>query len=214
MKFGVSESYYRCTPVFRRRFGRDLQDVAFRMLKSVVLWLFLATPAVKAQNNRYFVTSSKVVFVSNAPLETIKAVSQELKGVIDVSTRSIAFSIANTTFEGFNSALQQDHFHENYVESERYPHCTFSGKIIDEVDFTRDGTYAIRVKGFLNVKGISQEKIIKGTITVKGEELLISCTFSVAVADHQIRIPRIVQQKIAPVIEISVTAKLVKEGVK
>ena len=82
------------------------------------------------------------------------------------------------------------------------------------MDFTRDGTYAIRVKGFLNVKGISQEKIIKGTITVKGEEPLISCTFSVAVADHQIRIPRIVQQKIAPVIEISVTAKLVKEGVK
>ena len=169
---------------------------------------------VSAQQNRYFVKSSKVIFISKAPLETIKAISTELKGVIDAATRSIAFSVANTSFEGFNSPLQQDHFHENYVESEKFPHCTFSGKIIDDVDFSREGVYPVRVKGILNVKGIGQEKIIKGTITVKGNELLISCSFNVNVVDHEIRIPRIVQQKIAPVIEVSLTARLNQEQVK
>lgn len=176
------------------------------------LLVILTSFTALAQNNRYFVKSSKVVFVSKAPLETIRAVSQNLKGVIDVTTRSIAFSIANTSFEGFNSPLQQDHFHENYVESEKFPHCTFQGKIIDDVNFQQDGVYPVRVKGILNVKGIGQERIIKGNITVRGSELTINCGFDVPVVDHEIRIPRIVQQKIAPVIEITLMAKLLKEG--
>ncbi len=175
---------------------------------------FLTFTSLSAQPSRFFVASSRVQFLSKAPLETIKAVSEQMKGVIDADSRSIAFSVANSTFDGFNSPLQQDHFHENYVESEKYPNCTFQGKIIDEIDFTKDGIYNVRVKGILNVKGIGQEKIIKGAITVKGNELLVNCSFSVSVAEHQIRIPRIVQQKIAPLIDVTFTAKLFKEGAK
>lgn len=190
--------------------GKGWQFVAGLAFKIVFFACFLTGVSAQAQSPRFFVASSKVVFVSKAPLETIKAVSTELKGVIDPVTRAIAFSVANTTFIGFNSPLQQDHFHENYVESEKFPHCTFQGKIIDEVDFSKDGVYNIRVKGMLNVKGIGQEKIVKGTISVKGEELVINCSFSVPVSDHQIRIPRIVQQKIAPVMEVSVYARLIR----
>ncbi|MBP7166819.1 MAG: YceI family protein [Bacteroidia bacterium] len=134
-----------------------------------------------------------------------------MKGVIDTDTRSFAFSVSNESFQGFNSDLQKDHFNENYIESDKNPSCLFSGKIIDDINFLKDGTYLVRVKGILNIKGIPQERIIKSTIWVKGNDIFIECDFGVLLADHEIRIPRIVQQKIAPEIKISVKAKLKKE---
>ena len=176
-----------------------------------ILCLFLAiTGDIQAQN-RYFIVTSEVTFVSEAPLERIEAKSSEMKGVIDIDTRSFAFSVSNESFEGFNSVLQKDHFNENYIESDKNPSCLFSGKIIDDINFSKDGTYLVRVKGILNVKGIPQERIIKSTIWVKGEDIFIECDFGVLLADHEIRIPRIVQQKIAPEIKIKVKAKLKRE---
>lgn len=157
---------------------------------------------------QYFIQNSTIRFVSNASLERIEAVSTELRGIIDISSNSFAFSVNNTSFRGFNSQLQEEHFNENYLES-KTPKCTFSGKIIDDIDFNKDGTYIIRAKGILNVKGIGQERIIKSTVAVKGKEVFISGEFVILLADHEIRIPRIVQQKIAPEIEVRIQAKLV-----
>lgn len=176
-----------------------------------ILFLFLAISGDLQAQNRYFIVTSEVTFVSEAPLERIEAKSSEMKGVIDIDTRSFAFSVSNESFEGFNSVLQKDHFNENYIESDKNPSCLFSGKIIDDINFSKDGTYLVRVKGILNVKGIPQERIIKSTIWVKGEDIFIECDFGVLLADHEIRIPRIVQQKIAPEIKIKVKAKLKRE---
>lgn len=162
--------------------------------------------------NLYYVATSRLTFTSKAPLETITATSDRLKGVLDVISRSVAFSVHNQSFVGFNSALQKDHFHENYIESEKYPDCTFSGKIIDEFDPKTDGAYPVRVKGMLNIKGIGIERIVKGTLNVKGDDIWITATFLIALSDHEIRIPRVVQQKIAPDIEITLQAKLRKEA--
>jgi hypothetical protein len=176
-----------------------------------ILLIFLALTVNLQAQNRYFIVNSEVTFVSDAPLERIDAKSTQMKGVIDTDTRSFAFSVANESFEGFNSVLQKDHFNENYIESDKNPSCLFSGKIIDEINFLKDGTYLVRVKGILNVKGVPQERIIKSTIWVKGDDIFIECDFGVLLADHEIRIPRIVQQKIAPEIKIGVKAKLKKE---
>lgn len=157
---------------------------------------------------RYFVTESKVKFISEAPLERIEAVSSDLKGVLDPQTRNLAFSIVNRSFKGFNSALQREHFNESYVESDKYPQCTFSGKIVDEVNFYADGLFQVRVKGLLSVRGVVREQIIKGSLEVRKGEIKIKCSFPVALSDHQIRIPRLVYQKIAPEIQVSLEATL------
>ena len=157
---------------------------------------------------KYALISGEVRFISKADLETIKSTSKELKGVLDPLSHSVAFKIASTSFLGFNSQLQRDHFNENYLESDLFPYCSFSGKIIDEVNFKKDGTYPIRAKGVLIVKGVSQERIVKGAIYIKGDELFLTSEFIVNLRDHDIRIPRIVQQKIAPEIEVSLTAKM------
>ncbi len=159
---------------------------------------------------RYFVQSGEVRFKSDAPLEVIEAKSKLLKGVIDMEERTFAFSVDISSFEGFNSPLQREHFNENYMESRKYKSATFSGKIIDKDDFTKNGTYTIRTKGKLTVHGISKERIIKSEVTTKGGVITLRSKFTVLLDEHDIAIPKIVYQKIAEEIAVEVSAELVE----
>ena len=133
------------------------------------------TVTVKAQV--FQMNNGTVDFRSEAPLEIIKASSSELKGLIDFTQGTFAFSIPIISFKGFNSALQREHFNENYMETERYPRATFAGKLIEQVDITRDGEYAIRAKGKLTIHGVEQERIIPSTVIVKEERSVFNPHF-------------------------------------
>ena len=156
----------------------------------------------------YRIKEGRIHFKSEAPLELIEASSSKLKGLINPEEQTFAFSVANESFEGFNSALQREHFNENYMESVRYPNCTFAGKIIEPVDFTKDGNYAVRAKGKLSVHGVDVERIIKATLTIKGSTISIQSKFVVPLQEHNITIPRIVYQKIAEEINVEIDATL------
>lgn len=211
----VNTTFIFCLRYISRNYITELSPCFRNFLLLAGIFFFFDQPCVNGQTGKlYFITSSRITFTSKAPLETITATSEKMKGVVDVSSKSVAFSVHNQSFVGFNSPLQQDHFHENYIESEKYPDCTFSGKIIDDFDTKTDGNYPVRVKGLLNVKGIGVERIVKGTISVKGDELWMTASFFVPLSDHDIRIPRIVQQKIAPDVEISFQVRLRKEAGK
>lgn len=151
--------------------------------------------------------STVIQFTSEAPLEVIQAEADQVQGLINPATDQFAFAVSIADFEGFNSPLQQQHFHENYLESDRYPKATFSGRIIESIDFTQPGQYTARAKGILTIHGVEQERIIKSTLTIRDGELEISSFFTVPLADHDIRIPRIVYQKIAEEIQVEVRGK-------
>ena len=141
---------------------------------------------------------------SDAPLEVIKAESKSLRGVIDTSTRSFAFSVRINSFEGFNSEIQRTHFLENYLEQKKYPQATFKGKFIEEIPFGVPGTYSIRAKGNLEIHGIVKERIIRGTLVIKKGIMIAQARFFVPVTDHGITIPKIAKHKIAEEIEVNI----------
>lgn len=159
---------------------------------------------------RYKLAEGSVYFKSDAPLELIEAESGEIKGIIDVDKRTFAFTIPMNSFKGFNSALQREHFNENYLESVKFPNATFSGKIIEQTDLTKDGEYIVRAKGKLSIHGIEQERIIKSTVVVSDGKMKVTSRFTVLLKEHEIDIPRIVFQKIAEEIEVKITATLIK----
>lgn len=152
--------------------------------------------------------NARVSFMSDAPLEVISAKSSKLRGVIDTAKQTFAWSVDVRTFEGFNSPLQREHFNENYMESKKYPKASFSGKLIEKIDFRKNGTYTIRTKGQLNIHGVDQERIIKCLIEVLGNKIKVQSTFTVLLVDHNISIPKVVYQKIAEEIVVSVNAEL------
>jgi polyisoprenoid-binding protein YceI len=149
-------------------------------------------------------------FTSNAELELIKAGSAETQGIIDPANNQFAFSVPASSFKGFNSDLQRQHFNDNYMETSKYTKASFAGKIIEQINWSRDSVYTIRAKGELDIHGQKQVRIIKAKLTVKGKELQIDTDFNVPLADHNISIPRIVSQKIATEIDIKFKATLVQ----
>ncbi|MBK8564052.1 MAG: YceI family protein [Saprospiraceae bacterium] len=160
----------------------------------------------------FSVKKSNVSFTSDAPLEVIRASSDGLKGLIDNDEHTFAFTIDLTTFQGFNSSLQREHFNENYLETYTHRKASFSGKLIEKVDFTKDGTYTVRAKGKLQLHGVTNERIIKSEVTVKGGKFRLRSNFTVLLAEHDISIPKIVHQKIAEEIQVAVDAEFENKG--
>lgn len=180
-------------------------------LLPVFLLIGLCVPFVGgAQTGIFKTTTGRVSFRSEAPLELIEAASKELSGALDAGLRSFAFSVPMQSFQGFNSALQREHFNENYMESTRFPKAVFTGKIIETTDFTQPGEYVVRAKGKLSLHGVEQERIIKVNILTDKKGMTARAQFSVLLEDYNISIPRVVYQKIAEEIQISVEAVFVK----
>ncbi len=161
-----------------------------------------------AYSQIYICKDGVIKFTSEAPLELIKAQSNKTNGVIDVATKSVAFSVIIETFDGFNSGLQKEHFRENYMETNKYKTAVFKGKIIEDIDFSKNGTYTVRAKGTFNIHGAEKEKIVKTKITVKDKEISVETNFEVPLDDHNISIPKVVNQKIASIIQVEVKATL------
>ena len=179
----------------------------FKQLRITLLIAFIGTVLQGHSQDQIFqIVSGKIHFKSDAPLELIEASSNDLKGLINFSSGSFAFSVPVSSFEGFNSSLQREHFNENYMESETYPNATFTGKIIETVDLTKEGEITIRAKGKLNIHGIEQERIIRSTLGIQGNKLTIKSTFTVLLQEHNITIPKVVQQKIAEEIYVTIEA--------
>jgi len=176
------------------------------MKKVIIFVLILSSQFIVGQI--FTCKDGNIKFTSEAPLELIKAESKKAVGVIDVKTKNVAFSIDVDSFEGFNSGLQKEHFKENYMETAKYPKATFKGKIIEDIDLTKNGTTMVRAKGNFMIHGTEKEKLVKVKITIKGNEILVETNFEVPLEDHNIKIPKIVNQKIASVILVEVKALL------
>lgn len=159
----------------------------------------------------YTVKSGSIIFRSEAISEIIRASSNSLKGKMNIEKKIFAFSISTKTFRGFNSPLQQEHYMENYLESNKYPEATFIGKIIEDENFSQDGSFSIRAKGILNIHGQPKERIIKCDIIVKKGVITVSSNFTVLLADHNIPIPKVVHEKLASEIKVDVKATLIAE---
>ena len=100
----------------------------------------------------------------------------------------------------------QEHFNENYMESDKYPRADYKGKITDigSVNFAKDGTYKVTTSGKMTIHGTTRDVSFPGTITVKGKTATASAKFKLSPKDYNITIPKLVEGKIAKQIEVSV----------
>lgn len=192
---------------------RDLIKKSSKVAKLILLWVlgYLGGAGLLPAPTVFLTQAGTVRFLSEAPLEIIRARSEELRGALDSENNTFAFSISMGTFEGFNSPLQEEHFCEKFLECAKYPKATFQGKIIEQVDYAVPGTYQVRAKGDFTIHGISQERIIKSILKVEKDQIDISAAFEVPLADHNIKVPRVVYQNLAEVIRVEVQLSLIPQ---
>lgn len=171
----------------------------------VITLLFLSFQSI---GQVYTTIDGKVHFISDAPLEVIEADSDQMQGLIDIEKKIFAFKVYIKSFNGFNTPLQQVHFYENYMEANDFPIATFKGKILENITL---GKAFYRAKGVLEIHGQKVERIIEVELNVRDSEVSYSSKFVVQLVDHDIELPRIVYQKIAENINISVNGVMIKK---
>lgn len=178
-----------------------------KKIRPFILALFiLSTVMLKAQI--YVGKTCEISFFSDAEIEKISGINKTTKPILNTATSEFLFKVTVIGFK-FESALMEEHFNENYMESSKYPYASFKGKINEKVDYKKDGTYNVTATGKLNIHGVDQERTIPGILVVKGNEISIQSTFNVALKDHNIAIPKLVYKNLAEVVEVKLNAVLV-----
>jgi hypothetical protein len=182
-----------------------------RSRNSLVLAGLLLAAAVAAQP-QWRLQEGSLTFLSEAPAERITATSTKPTGILEPPTRTFAVQVAMRSFVGFNSPLQQEHFNESYVESSFYPSATFQGRIIETMDLRQPGVYKVRAKGQFTLHGVQRERIIPCVINVTEEGIRVTTDFGVLLSDHNIRVPRVVQQKVSGLVKVNVDLLFIDPG--
>lgn len=170
------------------------------MKNTLLLALLFVGFQSKAQ--LFMTTTGEVSFFSKTPMEDIDAVNKTVSSIINTATNEVAVQMRITNFV-FPNKLMQEHFNENYLESEKFPSATFKGKIKETIDLTVAGTYPITASGTATIHGVTRPIELKGTIISTGTSLALTCAFEVKLVDYKVDIPKIVFAKIAEVIKVS-----------
>jgi polyisoprenoid-binding protein YceI len=176
----------------------------------VALMFTLSTSGVFAQS-KFFTKTGQVNFFSKASLEDIEAKNKTVTAVLDSKSGAMQFAIQMKGFE-FEKQLMQQHFNENYVESDKFPKAEFKGTIVNnsDINYDKEGTYPAKVKGKLTIHGVTQDIETNGTVKVDGENLKLESAFNILLSDYDIKIPSVVKEKISNSIKINVDTKLEK----
>jgi polyisoprenoid-binding protein YceI len=179
-------------------------------MKHLLFSALVMTASISSlQAQKYFTRSAHIDFFSHTKIEDIKADNDAATLVLDSQTGQVEISCTIKSFE-FEKALMQEHFNENYMESDSYPSSTFKGKLenIASVSFVKDGVYTTQATGTLNMHGVDRNITTPVTITVKEGKITAETHFEVSPKDYNITIPGAVRQQIAESIAVNVKASL------
>jgi hypothetical protein len=155
----------------------------------------------------YMAKTCEISFFSESPLENIEAINKAAKPILNTATGDIQVKIPISSFV-FAKPLMQEHFNENYMETDKFPAAFFRGKINEKIDYGKDGEYKVTATGKITIHGVEKDKTIEGTLTVKGEQIMIQTKFMVHVADFKIEVPSLYVQNIAEDVAVKLNATL------
>ena len=170
-----------------------------------VATLFVMTGTANAQ--KYYTKNGNISFFSKTSLENIKADNNQVMCVLNTQTGEIQFSLLVKSFH-FEKALMEEHFNENYMESDKFPKATFKGTITDmsRVSFNTDGIYTVPVTGDMTLHGVTKKITTTGTIIIKAGKISASSKFPIRISEYNISVPNLVKDNIAESIDVTVNA--------
>ena len=172
-------------------------------MKRIFISIFTVLLIVAHTSAQLFKTvSSEITFFSEAPLEDIAAKNNKAVSIFNSETGEIAISIPINKFQ-FKKSLMQEHFNEKYMESDKFPKATFKGEILN-FDLSTD-KQPTKARGDLTIHGVTREVELEGVFDLSEEKLFITTSFQVKLEDHKIKIPSLLFQNIAEIIDVKVS---------
>ena len=161
----------------------------FRLFLYAGIWFSVHS----AQAQKYILHEGTITFFSEAAIEDIKADNKKVSSIFNISSGEIAFSIPINEFQ-FEKKLMQQHFNEKYMESEKYPRSTFSGKLEGFSNSTA-GDQSVKAIGKLTIHGVTKAVEIPGTVNFTSDSISMKSIFIIVLADYKIKIPQLLWLK-------------------
>jgi hypothetical protein len=147
--------------------------------------------------------TGKITFEASVPaFEEVKAKNEGVTCILNTANGEIA-SLALLKGFRFKIALMEEHFNENYIESDKYPKATFKGKI-ENFDIAKL-TSTIKeytIKGKLELHGKSKDITITAKIKKTDAGIQIVSDFNVNADDFDIDIPSMVSKKVSKKVNV------------
>jgi len=184
------------------------------MKKIILLAIVLGFVQLTNAQSKYMTRTGTVNFAAEGPVkDDVKAINNQAACVFDAATGEIVFQIAIKSFV-FKKALMQEHFNENYLESHKYPKAVLKGKLtnLDKIDFNKNGKYPVVVNGEMDMHGVKKQINEKGILEITDGKITLNSAFQVTLADYNINIPKIVENKLAKVADVTLAMELAPTG--
>lgn len=156
----------------------------------------------------YIGEKCKITFFSATALENIDATNSVTKPVFNPKTGDFVIQAQQTAFV-FKSAFMQEHYNENYVESEKFPYATFKGKIKETIDYSKDEMYNVTMVGTMEMHGVTLPRTITGTLIINKGVIIMESKFDIKVADYKIKVPSLYVEKIAESVQVTFHTEMV-----
>lgn len=172
----------------------------------ILIMCSMAYSAVHAQD-KLITRTGHISFFSEAPLENIEAHNQKVLSILDMHTGEVAVSVSIKNFE-FKKALMQEHFNENYMESDKFPQAILKARIEnwDKIDLNKIGNKVLEtnISGEITIHGVTKPFNSKVYFSKNGNYINGKSKFKVKVKDFDVEIPRILLFNIAEEVEVTV----------
>lgn len=173
-------------------------------LKILAIGTILLLLQINADCQKYYSKDAKVSFYSKAPLENIEAHNYKGACIIEQQTGKVTFSVLMKGFE-FAKGLMQDHFNENYVESDKFPKATFTGVINEKVPLVlEDGKHVWKVSGTMVLHGVTKPLIAEIKVSINKGVVVVETAFGLNIVEYGIKIPTIMVEKISEKVQVVV----------
>ncbi|MBK7560939.1 MAG: YceI family protein [Chitinophagaceae bacterium] len=180
-------------------------------MKNLFVMTIALLVAMTGMSQKFYTKNGQINFDATSPAspEKIEGINRSATCVVDTKSGNMQFAALMKGF-AFERALMEEHFNENYVESDKYPKAEFKGEIknSDKVDFTKDGNYTVKIKGKLTMHGESNDVETEAKISIQNGKIKATADLNVLLSDYKVSIPGLVADKVSKTVKISVSCLL------
>lgn len=182
------------------------------MVRKIFILILLVASIGAFGQGKFISKNAYISFYSSTPLEDILGESNEAVSILNGETGDVGFQAIMATFH-FKRALMEEHFNENFMESNKYPKSKFNGKIEGfKPEMLKGPVTNITITGQLTIHGVEKTITVPGTLGLEDGKLVGKSKFKAIPEDYGITIPALVRDKIAKEMEVTVKANYVPYG--
>jgi hypothetical protein len=173
-------------------------------MKNIFISIVCLVFSTVAFSQKMMTRSGEIKFDATVPgaMDPVVAVSNTVSSIFDKSTGVLVVQGLVKSFK-FKSPLMEEHYNENYMESDKFPKTSFSGKVIGYDG--KSGSYD--VEGDLTIHGATNKVKTKMTVAA-GVKTAITGAFVIKLIDYKLEVPALAKKTLAETAKIAIKLEL------